>query len=56
MDHLSRLKQEKIIRETSEKDTLRLKLITQRIYEIHHLKDGEFLNKLEEFLNKEQNG
>ena len=54
MDYLDRLKQEKLIRETSERDALRLKIITQQIYEIHHIKDGEFLDKLEKFLEIEK--
>ena len=53
MDFLDRLKQEKQIRETSERDALRLKIIIQQIYEIHHIKDGEFLDKLEEFLKQQ---
>ena len=51
MDYLQRIKEEKIIKEQYEQDQLRLKVIHKKIKDIHEAKDGEFLNKMEQFLS-----
>lgn len=50
MNWLNKLQEEKTIRETYEKDQLRLKMAINTINDYHAAYNGEFLTKLEEFL------
>lgn len=51
MTYLDSLKESKRIREKLEEDTFKLKTIVMDIHKLHSEYNGEFLEKLEEFLN-----
>lgn len=55
MGHLQRLVQQKKDREAYESDVDRMKVAVVQIESLVSLHDGEFLNELEELLNKWKN-